>query len=278
MNLYEAISKRISVRTYEKKSIDQFDIKTIKNILSKYESIKGPFGHSFEFNYSQNNSDDTNGKKIGTYGLLKNVPAYIGGVCQNFKDAIIDYGYVFEHIILELTALGFGTCWLGGTFKRDDYKKDLKVNQIIPAISPVGYPSINRSIAEKMLRRAANSDHRLPFEQLFFDMCLNPLSEDFNDYITDSLLLIRKGPSASNKQPWRIIVDKDNLIYHLYLERTPNYAKMLNYDIQALDIGIAIAHFEISLKKHMISYKKEILENHPKNEHFEYIISFQSDK
>lgn len=276
MNLYAAISKRISVRTYENKKIDSQDIKKIKAILTSFQSMTGPFGHSFELNYSENNSPDTNGKKIGTYGLLKNVPAYIGGVSQNDRESIIDYGYIFEHIILSLTDENFGTCWLGGTFKRDQYKKDLEDNQIIPAISPVGYAASNRSIMEKMLRRTAKSDNRLPFDQLFFDQNFNPLSEDSNDNITNCLQMVRKGPSASNKQPWRMIIDQERQLYHLYIQRTPNYASMIKYDMQALDMGIALAHFEISLNHHDIKFEREILDSYPKKDGFEYIISLKN--
>lgn len=275
MNLYAAISKRVSVRTYEHKKIDTQDIKKIKSILSSCQSMTGPFGHSFELNYSENNSPDTNGKKIGTYGLLKNVPAYIGGISQNNSASIIDYGYIFEHVILSLTAQNFGTCWLGGTFKRDHYKKDLEDNQIIPAISPVGYLASNRSIMEKLLRRAAKSDNRLSFDHLFFDQNFNPLSKDSKNVLIDCLEMVRKGPSASNKQPWRMIIDEKKHIYHLYIKRTPNYASMIKYDMQALDIGIALAHFEISLKHHYIKFEREILDQYPKKDDFEYIISIK---
>jgi len=273
MNLHDAVYKRISTRTYEQKQLTYDDIVIIKSILVNYSKKNGPFAHSFDFALTINDSQDTNGTKIGTYGLLKNVPAFIGGVCENSLESIIDFGYVFEHILLELTAQEFGTCWLGGTFKRKDYRKALKDNQIIPAISPVGYRASKRSIMDRMLRSTAQSDNRLPYSDLFLDGNLNPLHPEFDKNIMDCLNMVRKGPSASNKQPWRMIVDVDQKAYHLYIARTPHYAKPLKYDIQALDIGIALAHFEQGLHHYNITFTREKLEQYPQKEGWEYILS-----
>lgn len=275
MNLYDAVFNRISTRTFQTKQLSNEDTLAIKKVLSKHQAMSGPFGHSFELNFSVNKSKDTKGKKIGTYGLLKHVPAYIGGVCEDRMESIIDFGYVFEHIILTLTSKEFGTCWLGGTFKRDQYRTGLEDGQIIPAISPVGYKASNRSIMEKMLRKAAKSDNRLPFDLLFLDPDCNPLSPTMEAKIIDCLQMVRKGPSASNKQPWRMIIDDKEGLYHFYLERTPNYAASLHYDIQALDIGIALAHFEIGLAQHDIQITREKLEIHPHKDNWEYIISLK---
>ncbi len=276
MNLHDAVYKRISTRTFQKKQLNKDDITKIKRILAAHIKKCGPFGNSFEYTFNINNSKDTNGKKIGTYGLLKNVPAFFGGVCQNTTVAVVDFGYVFEHIILNLTMEGFGTCWLGGTFKREQYRKDLLESEIIPAISPIGYPASKRSLIDKVLRSGAQSDNRLPFNTLFLDVTLNHLDPDKLGNITDCLNMVRKAPSASNKQPWRAIVDFKNGLYHFYIARTNNYAKLLKYDIQALDIGIALAHFEIGLTHFDITFNREILEDHPSKEGWEYIISLKT--
>lgn len=273
MTLHDAVYKRISTRTFEQTLLKKDDIKNIKQVLASYQTVKGPFGDSFDFTFDINNIDDKNGKKIGTYGLLKNVPAYIGGICQNSIESIIDFGYVFEYIILELTALEFGTCWLGGTFKRKDYRKALTNNDIIPAISPVGFRAPTRSFIDKMLRSTAQSDNRLPFEVLFVGVNGKALSPYLNPQIKDCLDMVRKAPSASNKQPWRIVVDTINNVSHFYIARTKNYAKFLSYDIQALDIGIALAHFEIGLQYHKIPFTREKLETYPLMNGWEYVIS-----
>jgi hypothetical protein len=66
--------------------------------------------------------------------------------------------------------------------------------------------------------------------------------------------MVRIGPSASNKQPWRIIRDADPPVFHLFLERTKNYyennRRMFGLmDIQRIDMGIAMCHFETSCRE-----------------------------
>lgn len=275
MNKYEAIQLRNSVRTFLKDDLSKDDFSIINEILLTHESMKGPFGHSFEVTLKINNSEDTNNQKIGTYGVLKNVPLYMVGVCDNEIQSIIDFGYIFENIILALTSKGYGTCWLGGTFKRKDFNKDLEGNKIIPAISPIGYMSKKRSLTEKIVRSTASSNNRLDFDNLFLDPSFKTLNRNENTDLIDCLDLVRKGPSASNKQPWRIIVDEEAKIYHFYLERTKNYARFLKYDIQALDIGIALSHFEIGLKHYKIEFTEEYIDNAPEKEGLEYIISLK---
>jgi len=275
MSLHDAVFQRISTRTYQDKQLHKENVLQIMNVLSTYNNVHGPFAHSFEFTFNLNDTKETNGKKIGTYGMLKNVPAFIGGVCENNSKSIIDFGYIFEHIILELTLLGFGTCWLGGTFKRKDYRRSLKDTEIIPAISPVGYSASKRSFIDRMLRSTAQSDNRLSFNELFLDPDSNPLQLNPDESIADCLKMVQKGPSASNKQPWRMIIDVENHLYHMFLLRTPGYAKPLKYDIQALDIGIALAHFEIGLKHHNIPYIIENIDQHPIKDNWEYITSFK---
>lgn len=60
--------------------------------------------------------------------------------------------------------------------------------------------------------------------------------------------MLRLAPSASNKQPWRILKSED--AFHFYLKRTQGYNKMgKGTDLQKLDIGIAMSHFEIACKE-----------------------------
>jgi len=60
----------------------------------------------------------------------------------------------------------------------------------------------------------------------------------------------RLGPSASNKQPWRII--QAGNAWHFYLQRTRGYGDSLTFkllglaDLQRVDMGIAMSHFQLT--------------------------------
>lgn len=157
---------------------------------------------------------------------------------------MVDFGFLFEEIILRLTNAGLGTVWLGGTFNRSDFSIDVKEDEIIAAVSPVGYPT-NQSIREKMIRGLSRANKRLPFNELFFlGESLEKIDKSHKYY--HCLEAVQAGPSASNKQPWRIIVVNDT--FHFYLKRTKGYGNLLKMDIQAIDIGIALSHLYLYLK------------------------------
>jgi nitroreductase len=272
----DAILKRISTRTFQKEQLSKSQINEIKAVLDKYNTVVGPFDHSYKFTFSLNENTENQKQKIGTYGLLKNVPAYIGGVSLDNRDAIIDFGYVFEMIILELTELGYDTCWLGGTFRRKDYRRKLEPNEIIPAISPVGHQAQKRTIIDRIIHGKKISRNRKPFGELFqyFDV-MEELEEKADSRLTDVMHLVQMGPSASNKQPWRIYVTEDHETVHVYLKRDVAYGQALGYDMQALDIGIALAHLEIGLQHHGFKYEKKVYDKDVFFDGLEYIITYQ---
>jgi len=278
MSLKEAISKRRSTRTYLKESFGLTETNEISAVILKNQSVVGPFDHSFDLTFNINDEKVVDGKKISTYGLLKNVPSFIGGVSDNTFESLVDFGYIFERTILDLTTLGYDTCWLGGTFKRKHYFQELKDNRIIPAISPVGHKAKKRSLVDRTIRNVAQSTTRLPLNELFKDIEDRPIISNISYPIIDSLSLVRVAPSASNKQPWRAIVDEKRKSIHFYLLRNEGYGETLKYDIQALDIGIALCHFEIGLESHHMKYRQVVQDDYPIYSEAQYVISYKLGK
>ncbi|MDO9628963.1 MAG: nitroreductase family protein [Acholeplasmataceae bacterium] len=269
--MIEAIKLRKSVRTYLKKPLTKKEEEIVKNLLSETEKRKGPFGNRARFfYYSTDKKFDDEAKRIGTYGFVKNAPSFFGGVIHNSFEGIIDFGYLFEHLIIELTKHDFGTVWLGGTFSRSAFESKVNEHEVIPAISPVGYPIEKISLMEKAIRLTVKADRRKPMDELFFVNDFSHPIEENHPYVK-YLELVQLGPSASNKQPWRMVV-QDKMV-HLYLQRTPNYAQSVPFVMQALDMGIAIYHFEAGLIEDQMRYMITNLFM-PNIEDKEYIVSF----
>lgn len=262
------IKQRRSVRTFNNVKIDDDLIGNINLFLNELEDkhrgkYKFPLVHL-----------DLDGK-IGTYGVIKGANTYIGGVLLEDGN-LVELGFLFEKIIIHLTSLGIGTCWLGGTFKRSQFFKamDLTEGERLLVMTPIGYTEEKMSFKEKSMRTLAKSDKRKDFDELFFNDSLEPLDlynlKDFKD----ALDMIRIGPSASNKQPWRVIkVDSD---FHFYLKRTRDYGKILDYDIQMMDIGIAMYHFQYTLEKKGIRGKFVVSEKPRQYDGLEYVSTWQA--
>ncbi len=248
MNNIDAIKIRRSVRTFQKKEIDSSLIQKITEYLEVREHLRGPFRQEIMIQYIPGTNDHLeSGQKIGTYGFIKNAQAYIAGSCENDIQALTDMGYVMEKMILWLTAQGLGTCWLGGTFNRQIFARlvDNTKGRIIPAVSPLGYIEEKQRFFERTTRRAINADNKKSWKDLFFvNEFDSPLDEDSAGMWAIPLEMLRLGPSASNKQAWRVILQDNRL--HLYLNESPGYNHALGYEIKRLDMGIAMCHLELS--------------------------------
>jgi len=62
--------------------------------------------------------------------------------------------------------------------------------------------------------------------------------------------MLRLGPSASNRQPWRVVKEPGRDIFHLYVRRSKGYDKLIKaVDLQRLDMGIAMSHFELTARE-----------------------------
>ncbi len=268
----EAIKIRKSVRKYEKRELSPEIIKEIIHLIQN--PCKGPFGNEPRFIFIEKPVAKAKEKvRLGTYGFISNASYFIGGCVEKFEFSEVDYGYCLEKIIIRLTSMGIGTCWIGGTFNRKDYAKllDLKPNETIPAITPVGYKAADKTLREKLGLTFTDGSKRYNFETLFFEESLNnPLIFDPDDPYHQALECVRLAPSAVNKQPWRVI--KVGSKYHFYLKREKITGAPKSTDLQKIDMGIALSHFKMALNELNIRGKWHI--HNPNLCDLEYIISW----
>ena len=231
-SVFDLIKKRKSIRSYDKTEIRPEDKKKIIEFIKK--DHKTIFGSKLRFEFidaSDLNPDDL--KNLGTYGFIRRAKYFIvGAVIINSKSEInyclVDYGYVFEKIILFLSDLNLGTCWLGGTFNKKGFSKKmlLKKDEVIPAISPVGIMLNKKVLRDSIIKTVAGSNYRKSWDKLFFqDSFSNPLDKVESESYKEPLEMVRLSPSASNLQPWRIIKEKDKDIFHFFIQRSRYYKK-----------------------------------------------------
>lgn len=250
--IIDAIRVRRSCRNYEPQSIQNEDRRQVVEYL---ESCKfGPLGSQARFLLVSSDENDRDALKgLGTYGIIKGAPGFVIGAVLPAQKNLEDFGYLLEDIVLMATRLGLGTCWLGGFFTRSSFarKIDLQSNEMIPAVISIGYPAQKLGLVNLAVRASAGSDRRLPWDRLFFDGGFHmPLAIHNAGLFAEALERVRLGPSASNRQPWRVV--RVGSAWHFYLQRTPGYGTGLVgllklADLQRVDIGIAMCHFERSL-------------------------------
>jgi nitroreductase len=246
---FEDIKNRKSVRTYEDRLMTP-DVKE-KFVSFIKSNNTGPLGTSVRFevvDLTSAGQDEL--KQLASYGNIKGPKYFIAGTIKSGRTAVVDYGYLMERNILGAASLGLGTCWIGGTFSRAGFleKINAKQGEVVPAIASLGYAAKNRDAADIGTRVFVSADSRKPWKDVFFDTVPEtPLAEAEAGGLKTPLEGLRLTPSASNKQPWRII--KDNNKLHLFLERTPNYSKPPREDIQLMDMGIAMCNFDAAAEE-----------------------------
>ena len=240
----EIIRNRKSVRTYKEQAIPE---KTLNQVRDYLKHDTGLFEVPITFSILHAREDGVSSP------VIIGADTYIAGKYKKQKNAELSFGYAFEKFILYAASLGLGTVWLAATIDRKAFEKaiQLKEDEVMPAVTPLGYAAEKRSIRETMMRKGMKSDSRVPFGELFFrDNFQNPLSEKDAGIWQLPLEMVRLAPSATNKQPWRIVVEKGRV--HFYEKKTPGYAKEVTGDIQKVDLGIALCHFEIAAEEREI--------------------------
>ena len=124
---------------------------------------------------------------------------------------------------------------------------DVGEDEVMPVASPVGYPAKRMSVRESVMRKGLKADRRLPFDKLFFDGSFERgLKEENAGVFASALEAVRWAPSAVNKQPWRMILKGDAV--HFYKAPDKGFDGKYKYDLQKIDLGIALCHFEEGMK------------------------------
>jgi len=246
----ELIRQRYSCRTYGDRPIDPATREALSKHLASLSA--GPFASQTRFSLLAATEDDrTSLKGLGTYGTIKGAPGFIVGAAQPGPRDLEDYGFCMERAVLAATGLGLQTCWLGGSFTKSSFARKIGASrdEIVPAVVAVGYP-VDGS-REHWIRERAGGDGRLPHDRLFFEGTPDqPLPMSTGGEWANALEAVRWAPSASNKQPWRLV--RSGRTWRFYLERTKGYGKgtltfalMRMADLQRVDMGIAMCHFDL---------------------------------
>jgi hypothetical protein len=249
----ELIKARFSCRTYLERPIEDEVRQRLADFAASTKA--GPLGTHARFELVAATAQDRQALKgLGTYGFIKGASGFIIGATRDAENNQEDYGYLMERIVLFATDLGLGTCWLGGSFTKSSFAAKIRARdgELVPAVASVGYIANHRSAVDRIASFAVNSHGRRPWEQLFFDGSFGvPLLRELAGDYAVPLEMVRLGPSANNRQPWRILKRGD--AWHFYLQRPKGYrdrkASRVSWtvaDMQRLDMGIAMCHFELT--------------------------------
>jgi nitroreductase len=244
----ELVRRRYSCRSFDGAGIEAGLLERIERL---FPSLTAPFVTPLRFGIiDRERIRADNLFSSGTYGMIRGV--------RHFASAIIpatgerrweDFGFAMETLVLHITALGLQSCWIGGVFDRKRFGRDLRIgeNEQLPAVIAMGHAADRRTLRDRIVRRAARGDQRKPGTGIFFDGSFDrPLEPAAGPELAEALDNVRRAPSASNKQPWRLLRSGQTL--HLYLARDAAYSRIIpGVDLQRIDAGIAMSHLTHTL-------------------------------
>lgn len=249
-HITELVRSRRSVRTYDGKEVSAEDLNKLSSFMSK---IDNPYEISVEFKLL--NAKD---QKLSC-PVVSGTNLYVGVKAKRAPHVEEAVGYSLEKLVLYAGSLGIGTVWIGGTMDRGAFERAMELgeDELMPCISPLGYPAKKMSVKESMMRKAVKADKRLPFEELFFDESFEmPLTEAKAGRLAEALKMVQLAPSAVNKQPWRVVVSRNAA--HFYLKRNKGFVSDAVGDMQKIDLGIALCHFALTAEENGMSVDFQI--------------------
>jgi nitroreductase len=173
---------------------------------------------------------------IGSYGKIR-APHYIV-VTSNKKEGYLEnIGFALESIVLSLTDMGIGTCFVGGGIRNQLLKNIIPISKNHEAVIAIsfGYPKDGLDIGKRIVK---------PKERM-------EISKFTSGHITKTwqhiLDAIRMAPSAMNSQPWRFFINKNTMdIYSI--KKKFIFTKHIQ-EMNRIALGIALYHIYIAANR-----------------------------
>jgi nitroreductase len=251
-SIFDIIPRRKSVRSYSGKPVAEAVLRKIEDTLKCLPDP--PLRSKSRFMVASAAEGDAEALRgLGTYGVIHKPAGFVIGAAEEGEGGLVDFGFRMQAIVLLLADMGLGSCWLGGSFRKSRFSERIGAadGECVPSVLSFGVPAEKPRLLETLMRAGAGSDRRRPFESLFFKSGFDrPLSRGEAGPFARIFEMVRLAPSASNRQPWRIVWNPESGAFHFFLQRDAGYGRQLRWlkrlDLQRVDMGIAACHFEVA--------------------------------
>lgn len=225
MTVEEAVAARVSRRSYLPKPLTPAEQARLQRRIDLIQVVSGV---RFVLVSDAGRVFSRFGKG---YGLFSGVRAFLALIARTDEAHSQEkLGFCGELLVLEATAMGLGTCWVGGTFDRAGCPCDLAANEELTCVITLGNCREKEGAKEALIHRFMRRGTK-DIEELYDSVTDAPPAAWF----LEGMQSVRRAPSAYNRQPVRLTYDGRSV--------TASVPQMGDY--HALDLGIAKAHFAI---------------------------------
>ncbi len=215
-----AIEERMSRRKFSKEPLSKQEVEKIKAAINSLNEASGLGIMLVE------DGSSAFQKLRKTYGLFSNVRSVIlmkGKKELNHLKEMV--GYYGEDLILTITDMGLGTCWVGGTFDKDEFT--IEHNEELICVIVVGKVEAP-NMGEKLLHSAIHRKVKSLEQRITSDQALP-------QWAFDGMQAVLLAPTAKNTQKPMFKYENGVLSAHIADD----------YALDLIDLGIAKKHFDI---------------------------------
>lgn len=220
LNDQDAIAARISRRSFLDEEIEPQRLEQLQQKIAEVNAESG-----LHVTWLPDGAAAMAGGK--SYGMFHGVRALLvlkgDGKLPHLKEKI---GYFGEILVLKATALGLGTCWVGGTFDRS--LMSVPQGEELICVVPVGKVRAEATLKERMIRGAIHRKSKTIDQLLQTD---EPVSEN----LRRAMELVQRAPTARNLQKVNFTLKDGEISAHV-----PD-----DYPMDLVDLGICKLHFEL---------------------------------
>lgn len=214
----EAIETRISRRRYLPTPIDE---ERLSKIRAEIEALNRESGLTMEYVPDAAEAFSSMRKTYGMFSGVRAVVVMKGP--ERLPNLAESIGYYGERLVLALTDMGLGTCWVGGTFDRKKFA--VPAGEKMLCVIPFGVVE-EQSGKEKFIRRNVSRKRKPASERMSG-------YEDAPDWVKSAMEAVRLAPSAVNSQ--KPAFKYENGVV------TATVKVVISMDL--IDLGIAKLHF-----------------------------------
>jgi len=222
MDYLKAIEQRVSTRSYLETVIEK---EKISLLINEIEEGNQKYGLSISFLEDGSSAFNSFGK---SYGMFKGVRSVI--VMKGPKNDIHlkeKLGYVGEKVILRATSLGLATCWVGGSFERENPIFSVSEGEEFVCVITVGIAADKKSLIGSLV----NKIKRTKDIEAFYTA-----DSAVPDWFVAGITAVQKAPSAKNSQK----------VHFTYNDGIVRAGVPDSYRFDLIDLGIAKLHFELA--------------------------------
>ena len=223
---YNAIDIRTSRRAYKHQTMNSFKANQIKDLIRVVNAESG-----LHIRFVEDGNPYLSGLKA-SYGLFSGSPSLIAMVGEaNQPDLKRLTGYYGELILLECISIGLGTCWIGGSYDREQCSKSIKLknSETLVCTIAAGETAAFKTLKESLISQIGRK--KQSFEELLADTDETPPL-----WVKLGIEAARTAPSAVNGKP---------IAYRFQNNEVSAFIAKRHYGSEEIDLGISMAHFQL---------------------------------